>query len=200
MAQLSLYWGNREFKEYRLTREQKEKLINYAEKTYKYFNLMQTPSGIIGDNMQIKPYKGQSKNTSPTNIGFSMLADVSAYYLGFIDLQKCIDALFNKIKSVDIMPKWHGNLYNWYKIDTYRPINNFISSVDSGNFLACLMIVNEFFKDKNFQKGVEIAERIIEDTDLDRLYDFRKGCFIGFNEKSGNTQGIMISWRPKQGF
>lgn len=190
LAQLSLYWGNREFKEYRLTREQKEKLINYAEKTYKYFNLMQTPSGIIGDNMQIKPYKGQSKNTSPTNIGFSMLADVSAYYLGFIDLQKCIDALFNKIKSVDIMPKWHGNLYNWYKIDTYRPINNFISSVDSGNFLACLMIVNEFFKDKNFQKGVEIAERIIEDTDLDRLYDFRKGLFyIGFNEKSGEYTG-----------
>ncbi|MFW5780048.1 MAG: glucoamylase family protein, partial [Bacillota bacterium] len=189
-AQLSLYWGNREFHEYSLTKQQKEKLLNYAQKTYKYFTLMHTPSGIIGDNIQIKPYKGQSKNTSPTNIGFTLLADIAAYYLGFIDSQKSVELLYNRIKSVDIMPKWHGNLYNWYKIDTYRPINNFISSVDSGNFIVCLMITKEFFKTRNFQKGYELAKKIIENTNLDKLFDHRKGLFyIGYNEKSNEYSG-----------
>ena len=57
---------------------------------------MNMPSGIIGDNFQIKPYKGQALSTSPTNIGFTFIADIAAYYLGFIDK----DTVLKNIKIV----------------------------------------------------------------------------------------------------
>lgn len=188
--QLSLYLCNEEIKNHNLTTDEKLCLLQYAEKTYKYFQLINTTSGIVGDNIQIKPFKGTSKNTSPTNIGFSLLADICGFYLGYIDKKTTVEGLKNRLQSIDILPKWHGNLYNWYDIDTFEPINNFISSVDSGNLMTTLLIVKEFLKENGEEAASQIADRIIAKTDLNMLYDDKKGLFyIGYNEKANEYTG-----------
>lgn len=188
--QLSLFYKGKPFDEYKYTEAEKNKLRLYAEKTYKYFQLMNMPSGIIGDNFQIKPYKGQALSTSPTNIGFTFIADIAAYYLGFIDKDTVLKNIKNRLQSVNIMPKWHGNLYNWYAIDTFQPRNRFVSSVDSGNLLACLLITKSFLKRLGDKSGHELACKLIDNTDLEALYDYSKGQFyIGYDENAREFTG-----------
>ena len=40
------------------------------------------------------------------------------------------------------LEKWNGHLYNWYDIHSLRKLPNFfVSTADSGNFVACLYAV-----------------------------------------------------------
>ena len=170
-------------------KKSKDELRVYAEKTYKYFKLMDTPNGIIGDNIQIKPFKGQSNKTSPTNIGYSLLAEISAYYLKFISAEEVVVNINKILNSIDKMQKWKGNLYNWYDINDFSLINKFVSSVDSGNLVACLMITKEFLESlKN--DGAKLAIKLIYSTDLESLFD--KSCnqfYLGFDEKTKKYEG-----------
>lgn len=188
--QLSLFISGADINDDELQHAEKQKLMQYAEKTYRFFQLMATPSGIVGDNIQIKPYKGQAKNTSSTNIGFTMLADIAAYYLNLIDKKTAVELVTNRLRSIDIMPKWKGNLYNWYCIDSFQPLNRFISSVDSGNLVAALMITKEFLKEINEKSAAALAEKIIENTNLEALYDHEKGqFFVGYDETQNAYSG-----------
>lgn len=165
-----------------LSKENKEILARYAEKTFKYFIFMSNDKGLTADNLQIKPYKGASKTTSPTNIGFSMLAQICGYYLGFNNIEETFYEINKVLDCVDKLPKWQGNLYNWYAIDTQKQVNEFVSSIDSGNFLTCLLIVKEFFSENNEIIGEMSALRIIKETHLDKLYDNAKNLFYnGFD-------------------
>ena len=40
--------------------------------------------------------------------------------------------------------QWHGHLYNWYDTATLKPLPpKYVSTVDSGNFVGCLITVKE---------------------------------------------------------
>ena len=42
------------------------------------------------------------------------------------------------------MEKWEGHLYNWYDTVTLKPLSPiYVSTVDSGNFVGCLITVKE---------------------------------------------------------
>ena len=42
------------------------------------------------------------------------------------------------------MQKWNGHLYNWYDTRTLKPLHPaYVSTVDSGNLAACLVILRE---------------------------------------------------------
>ncbi len=46
------------------------------------------------------------------------------------------------------MEKWNGHLYNWYDTVTLRTLKPlYVSTVDSGNFIGCLMAVEEGLKE-----------------------------------------------------
>lgn len=160
----------------------KKFLHSIAAKTYKYFEYMYMYEGIVADNLQIRPYKGDAKKTSPTNIGFGMLAEIAAEKLGIISQTDCTDHIIKTLKNIKNLPKWHGNLYNWYDIDKKEPISPFVSSVDSGNFLAALIVVKSYFhRTKNFV-GELTAQILINNTNLNRLYDESKQMFyIGYD-------------------
>lgn len=165
--------GKKEFGE-----EEKKTLIDYADRTYRYFKFMAGDGYPIADNLQIKPYKGISKNTSPTNIGFSMLAEICAYYLGFNSLSESCYNINQILDCVNSLPKWKGNLYNWYDIRSKTPVTPFVSSVDSGNFVASLMIVEEFFRENYDGVGALKAGLAIANTNLSALYDENKNLFF----------------------
>jgi len=165
-----------------LSEAEKKKLLRYADKTFRYFTYMLSYGALIGDNLQIKPYKGTAQTTSPTNIGFSLLAQICGYELKFISLDECLKNMSEIIEEVDKLPKWRGNLYNWYDIGTKKPVNKFVSSVDSGNFLACLIVCREFFAKHGHEVNELKTELLIMNTDISALYDENRNMFyIGFD-------------------
>ncbi|MBO9608400.1 MAG: glycosyl transferase family 36 [Paenibacillaceae bacterium] len=96
------------------------------------------------DNVQIEPAKGVAHRTSPTNIGFLLTAVLAARDFGFIDTPGMTERLERTIGTIERMDKWHGHLYNWYDTTTLEPLPpSYVSTVDSGNFVASLMAVRQ---------------------------------------------------------
>lgn len=186
---IALYPVNVEFKREKLiSKSQKEELLSIARKTFNYFRSAET--AIVPDNYQVKPYIGWAKNTSPTNIGLSMIAEISAYELGIIDLATAEKRINKVLESVVKLEKYRGHLYNWYNAETTDVMApKYVSSVDSGNFLASLIATRQFLL-KNSLRGAEIAKRLIDDTDLDALFDKENGLYyIGYNTDTDSYDG-----------
>ncbi|HKL94043.1 MAG TPA: glucoamylase family protein, partial [Clostridia bacterium] len=163
-------------------------LTGYARDFYRYFE-ENTVSGLVADHYQAFLDKGQSDYTSSTNIGFSLLSHISACELGFIDRTEAKKRVICTLETVSTLKLWNGHLYNWYDLKTRTPLPpNFVSSVDSGNFIASLFVLKGYFND---DIGLcERLENIINKTRFDLLYDKERGqFFIGFNEAANKFEG-----------
>lgn len=113
-----------------------------ARKTWRYFEEFagKETHFLAPDNYQAEPYKGIAARTSPTNIGFGLLAALSARDMGFIGTIEMIWLVEKAITTVEGLPKWNGHLYNWYDTGTLKPLYPaYISTVDSGNLTGYLM-------------------------------------------------------------
>lgn len=186
---IALYPVNVEFKKEKLiVNSNKEELISVARKTYNFFR--SADSVIVPDNYQVKPYIGWAKNTSPTNIGLSMIAEVSAYELGIIDLVTAESRINDILEAIVGLEKYRGHLFNWYDAETYEVLPpRYVSSVDSGNLLASLIATRQFLL-KYRLRGSEIAERLINETDLYSLFDEENGLYyIGYNAETDSFGG-----------
>lgn len=170
----------RETKE-KLSAESRERCLEYAQKTFRYFRFMAEEGELIADNLQVKPYKGNALTTSSTNLGFQLLAEICALTLGFIDERECFQRLHALLRRLEDLPKWYGNLYNWYRVEDGKPALPFVSSVDSGNFVAALYVVAGFAKEKA-PAIAACARALAESTDLSKFYDAEKGLFyLGYD-------------------
>lgn len=166
-----------------------EELISIARRTYAFFK-NEKVDGLICDNYQFKPYKGRSVGTSPTNIGFSLLAEVCAAELGFIETSQAATNTIEILERVKTLKKYKGHLYNWYDINTKKILPpNYISSVDSGNFIAALIVVRRYFEGKN-AIATSLCSEIIDNTDFEFLFDTQKGLYrIGYNTQTKEFEG-----------
>ena len=134
------------------------------------------------DNYQKNPFSGVAHRTSPTNIGLYMTTVLTARDLGFITTSKMIEKLENTINTIREMPKYNGHLYNWYNtlnLEILKP--EFISTVDSGNFIVCLITLKEglfeYISKKTIDENtlnaiIDMAE--YEKIKLDFSYDSKK--------------------------
>ncbi|MEG2107099.1 MAG: glucoamylase family protein [Clostridia bacterium] len=162
------------------------KLMDYAKITYKYFERFST-DGLIADNFQLAP-KGEMANyTSPTNIGFSILAHISAYSLGIIERDVAEKRVIETLQAVDKLEKWKGHLYNWYDTTTKQPLApRFVSSVDSGNYVASLLTAKAVF----VGEIAKLIDKQLKNIEFDVFFDKTKQQFyIGFNECDNNFEG-----------
>lgn len=167
------------------TLKQYEKVKEYAEKTWNYFNdaVSEKSSFLPVDNIQLYPSPKISQLTSPTNIGLYMASALAARDFGFINTNELYSRLHSTLETVEGLKKWNGHLYNWYNTNDGSVIPpNVVSSVDSGNFLACLVCLKEGLKEYVYQNTglVDIIgkiENIINNTDISKLYDKRKKLF-----------------------
>lgn len=167
-----------------LNENERKLLLEVAQSTYKYFCFMRKNNGMIGDNLQIKPYKGESTTTSPTNLGFAMLAEICAFKLNFISVDECVKNVIRILDMLESLPKWYGNFYNWYSIESGLPVNEFVSSVDNGNLIIMLFAIKEFFEETGENIGKLKSELLIRGFKLNKLYDNSKKLFyIGFDGK-----------------
>ena len=113
---------------------EREYLIDIARKTWSYFKENQV-NYLPADNFQEDRKEKVAMRTSPTNIGFSLMAAIVSYDLHFENLENTIEFINNEINSVDMLKKWNGHLYNWYDLKNMQPLAPFdISSVDKWEF------------------------------------------------------------------
>ncbi len=175
--------------ERKITKENKEYLQTIALETWKYFEESFTKENnyLVPDNYQVGRKNSFVIRTSSTNIGLEILSIMSAYDLKFITLEKCTDMIRKVIETIEKLIKWNGHLYNWYNIKTLEPLKpEYISTVDSGNFVGYLYVLRTFLKLKEIDPILEKAvEKLIEETNFKYLYSEKHRLFsIGFDVTS----------------
>ena len=160
-----------------------QELLGIAKTTWKFFkdNMV---NYLPIDNFQEDRKEKKAFHTSPTNIGFLLMAAISSYDLKIENKENTIDLIKNIISSIEKLEKWNGHLYNWYNIKTMKPILPLdVSSVDSGNFVGYLITTKEFLiEQKADQSLINEINNLIVKTDFSKLYDKEMGLFsIGYS-------------------
>lgn len=169
--------------------EYKETIIGYTADMWKFYedHFKLSYNYLPPDNIQLSPIRAIAYRTSPTNIGFLLISTLAARDFDFIDTNTLYTNINHTLTTIENLEKWNGNLYNWYDIKTLKPIDTFISTVDSGNFVACLTAVKEGLKDYYFEKKelsdlVVRLQKIIDETNLSKFYCKKRNLFsIGYN-------------------
>ncbi|MBQ7062034.1 MAG: hypothetical protein IJM88_01935 [Bacteroidales bacterium] len=196
-APLLMYWLGRKFEQDKksLTAAEKEEVRQLAKDTWHFFDtlIVEESHYLIPDNYQLNRESKTDYKTSPTNIGYSLTAVVSAAELGFITQEEAVSRIGHIIDTVAQLDKWNGHLFNWYDIHTLKALPNFfISTCDSGNFVACLHVVKGFLG--RIAQTTDAAEalmatvtRLIDQTDFAKLYNPELDVFsIGYDYSSHN--------------
>ena len=168
--------------ENKLSKDEKEYLINVGKKTWNYFHDYMTIENnyLPPDNYQIDRKEKVIDRTSSTNIGLGIMAIISGYDLKYISFHEAIDLIKKVIDTVEKLEKWRGHLYNWYNIKTLKPVfPRYVSTVDSGNFVGYLYVLKSFLLEsknkienkleqdnsKNISKTKEVINNLVQKVD-----------------------------------
>jgi len=177
-----------------LNYEEQQEVLEIAKSTWKYFeNYLNCENNFLPpDNFQESRINKIVDRTSSTNIGLALISVISAYDLKFIDLDKALYLIQKMLETICKLPKWNGHLYNWYNIKTLKPLRpEYISTVDSGNFIGYLITLKTFLieiEDKEVKEkylidaNLDYINKLINNTDFSKLYNDEISLFsIGFN-------------------
>ena len=125
-----------------LTEDQHVFLRKLARKTWSFFETFVGPDDnwLPPDNYQEQPVSKIAHRTSPTNMGFALLANLSAYDFGVITTSTLLARTQNTFETMHSLERYHGHFYNWYDTQTLQPLSPlYVSSVDSGNLVGHLL-------------------------------------------------------------
>ena len=121
-------------------------LRNLARKIWAFFEtfVVEGDNWLPPDNYQEQPVERTAHRTSPTNIGFCLLANLTAMDFGYITKSVFIERTTNTIDTLTKLEKYRGHLYNWYDTVSLNPLMpKYISTVDSGNFVGHILILKQ---------------------------------------------------------
>jgi len=130
------------YHEVKLTSGQIIFLRKISRKTWSFFETFVGPDDnwLPPDNYQEQPAAVVAHRTSPTNMGLSLLANLSALDLGYITMRRFIERTANTLHTMGSMSRQKGHFYNWYDTQSLEPLLPlYISSVDSGNLAGHLL-------------------------------------------------------------
>jgi cyclic beta-1,2-glucan synthetase len=123
-----------------LSKKNRSFLEEHALRLWQYFAEFGGPHNmwLIPDNVEEQGLH-QTRKLSPTNLGMLFNARQAAMHLGFITLPEFVEASAGTFTTYERLEKMHGHIFNWYDIETLRPIAPVVvSTVDSGNLAASL--------------------------------------------------------------
>ncbi|HEY8733136.1 MAG TPA: glucoamylase family protein, partial [Puia sp.] len=126
--------------------KQKLFLNKLARKTWAFFEtfVVAADNWLPPDNYQESPVERIAHRTSPTNIGMSLLANLTAYDFGYISMQVLLMRISNTMQTMQKMERFAGHFYNWYDTQSLLPMPpNYISTVDSGNMAGHLITLKQ---------------------------------------------------------
>ncbi|HEU4374485.1 MAG TPA: cyclic beta 1-2 glucan synthetase, partial [Telluria sp.] len=91
-------------------------LHTLARKTWSFFEdfVGAEDNWLPPDNMQEHPAWVIAHRTSPTNMGMSLLANLTAHDFGFATIEQVLARTGATFATMDRMERYHGHFYNWY--------------------------------------------------------------------------------------
>lgn len=121
-------------------------LRQIARRTWRFFEDFISPqtNWLPPDNYQSALLVEVAMRTSPTNIGLSLLSILAAYDLKYISGDEVLIRVAATLETIKKLEKHDGHLLNWYDIQNLQPLfPRYVSTVDSGNFLASLWTLEQ---------------------------------------------------------
>ncbi len=178
-----------------LDAKQKTFLNKLARKTWAYFEtfVVAGDNWLPPDNYQESPVERIAHRTSPTNIGLSMLANLTAFDFGYIPMQVLLVRTSNTLQTLQRMERYSNHFYNWYDTQTLQPLHpRYISTVDSGNMAGHLITLKQgllLLEEKtviseNFFTGLMVTLEIVQEK-------------IGSRKGTEKLEGLLISVKEK---
>jgi len=125
-----------------LDAEQTVFLRRLARRTWAFFDAhVGAPDNHLPpDNMQEHPVARVAHRTSPTNIGFALLAALAAREFGYLTTRRLLARIDATLTTMQAMERHRGHFYNWYDTQTLQPLRpRYVSTVDSGNLAGQLL-------------------------------------------------------------
>ncbi len=159
---------------------------------YRFFeeNVNSSSFDLPPDNISFFPTERVAMRTSPTNIGLYLLSTVCAADMSVISKDEMKIRLENSLKTIESLDKWNGHLYNWYDLENLNVLGGkYVSTVDSGNFIACVLVLVESLKEYRLFDLVSRYENLTK-ADMTKLYNRERELFYlgydGEREKYGD--------------
>jgi cyclic beta-1,2-glucan synthetase len=134
-----------------LSVKERAALRRTARKTWRFFERFVTAEDnwLPPDNFQEHPKGVVAHRTSPTNKGLLLLSTISAHDLGYITLTEMTARLRRTFGTFDRLERFHGHFLNWYETTTLQALQPaYVSTVDSGNLLGCLLALRNGLQEK----------------------------------------------------
>ena len=169
------FWVSRpkQVRDLTLSEDERRALRRITRKTWHFFETFvgDEDHWLPPDNFQEIPDSRIAHRTSPTNQGMLLLSTMAAHDLGYLSLGRLAERLEKTIDALEQMEKHWGHFYNWYETRTLRPLPPaYISTVDSGNLLGCLLALKQGLIEKTREPVLGLAV-VAGLTDTFRLID-----------------------------
>jgi cyclic beta-1,2-glucan synthetase len=129
-----------------LSKKQLVFLRMLSRKTWHFFEkfVESEDNWLPPDNYQEDPVSVVAHRTSPTNIGLSLLASLTAYDFGYIFSGELVQRLSKAFTAMNSMERFQGHFYNWYDTKSLQPLRPlYVSSVDSGNLVGHVLTLKQ---------------------------------------------------------
>ncbi|MCR4296459.1 MAG: hypothetical protein NUW21_13055, partial [Elusimicrobia bacterium] len=187
-----------------VSQEDKDYLLGVLKKTWRYYDdyavaeyghLIPDHVDAAGTNVpDAKEGREPGRNgdvvyapTSPTNIGYGLIATAVAARFGLITREQAVERLGAALKTVESYPKFNGLLYNFHHARTTVATSRFVSTVDNGNLAAALTTVAALYPEVGGS-----ARGLRDAMDFSLLYDpAKKLMHIGY---SPDTRELTSSY------
>src|SRR5262245_10729020 len=169
-----------------------------ARKTWRFFETFVTDEDhwLPPDNYQEDPKGEIAHRTSPTNMGLLALSSLSAHDLGYLTLPVLASRLGKTFDTFDLLEKYRGHFLNWYETSNLKVLPpGYVSTVDSGNLLACLLVLKNGLAEKVLEPipGPAAVDGLIDTLDLaaDQL---PKGSVDALRAHLATPPGDLLGW------
>lgn len=142
---------------------QKQLLRMTSRKIWAFFETFATEKEhwLPPDNYQEIPQPTVAHRTSPTNIGLSLMANLTAWDFGYLPGGEVLRRVSLTLDTLDKMEHYRGHLYNWYDTRTLAPLSpRYVSSVDSGNMAGHLLTLREGLSAMRHQPVLNIPQML----------------------------------------
>jgi cyclic beta-1,2-glucan synthetase len=170
-------------------------LLHVARRTWSYFEtFMGAPDhGLPPDNFQETPEPRVAHRTSPTNIGMGLLATLAAHDLGFIQTEELASRIDATITTMEGLERFQGHLLNWYDTESLAPLPpSYVSTVDSANLAAALLILAEGLRQARLLDLARRAAQFADGMSFRFLYDpQRRILSIGYRLADAEGPGRL---------
>jgi cyclic beta-1,2-glucan synthetase len=134
-----------------LTYLERYELQRLARKTWGFFETFVGAEDhwLPPDNFQEDPKGDVAHRTSPTNMGLLLLSSLAAHDMGYVSLRALLRRLERTFDTFSRLERYRGHFHNWYDTRTLKSlVPIYISTVDSGNLLGCLIALKQGLRAK----------------------------------------------------